>query len=544
MSDREPCGSIMQMPDERLPDRPSSGMVRALARNVLANWAGHTIFIVGGFLMPRLINSHLGSARLGVWDLGWSFVSYVSLLTLGITASTNRYVARHCARQDWAGLSRSVVACMAIFIVTGAVAALCTLGAVGLLPALLDSSKLAEVVVEARWVVLFLGLAAAFQMPLSVFGGIVTGYQRYDLVALIESGVHAFLLVAIAVILHCGRGLAAASGAVLLAEVVTGVLKYFLARKLCPELRLSWRLIRWRDLMEVAVFGWKLFLERGARVLLYQTSNMLLVFALGPASLAIYARSNTLVQHGLKLMYHFGRVFTPIASRMDALGDFGGLAELVISATRQSLLVTLPGTAVLVVLGGPLLQVWMGREFAAPAVLILLALGHSGAMAHCASYNILLGLNRHGAAGLASLLTAVGGAGAAALFLLVFGWGTTGVASAVGGSVAILNFLVIPILVARSARIPVGRYFVQTVPGALVLNAPFWLVLGLVQYGSALPAGLKIVVGLCLGTPVLGGLYWRFALLPSLRARIVAALVSACQFGNGRCRTVSRDGSR
>src|SRR6185312_6131153 len=74
----------------------SSGRDR-LAWNAMASWAGHFVFIVAGFVMPRQIDRHLGQVGLGIWDFGWTAVNYFILAQIGVGVSVNRYVARYRA---------------------------------------------------------------------------------------------------------------------------------------------------------------------------------------------------------------------------------------------------------------------------------------------------------------------------------------------------------------------------------------------------------------------------------------------------------------
>ena len=66
-----------------------------LIRNVLSSWGGHIVFIVAGFLMPRMMDHYVGQRLLGVWDLGWSIVSYFELAQIGMGSSVNRFVAKY-----------------------------------------------------------------------------------------------------------------------------------------------------------------------------------------------------------------------------------------------------------------------------------------------------------------------------------------------------------------------------------------------------------------------------------------------------------------
>src|SRR5579872_4246669 len=89
--------------------------------NVLASWAGHFVFIIAGFIMPRQIDRHVGQVGLGVWDFGWTAVNYFSLAQIGVGVSVNRYVARYRAARDNEGLGRLISSVMLLQLVAAGI---------------------------------------------------------------------------------------------------------------------------------------------------------------------------------------------------------------------------------------------------------------------------------------------------------------------------------------------------------------------------------------------------------------------------------------
>ena len=66
-----------------------------LVSSVIFNWAAYFVYIVAGFIIPRLIDRQLGQELLGIWDFAWSLVSYFALVQFGIASSVNRYIAKY-----------------------------------------------------------------------------------------------------------------------------------------------------------------------------------------------------------------------------------------------------------------------------------------------------------------------------------------------------------------------------------------------------------------------------------------------------------------
>lgn len=108
-----------------------------LPRNVLWSWLGHGVFIIFGFIVPRLIDQTLGREALGVWDFGWALVSYFALVQAGVVSSVNRYVSRYRATGDQQGINRAVSSVAVVLALMAGVIVVLTAGATALVPRLM-----------------------------------------------------------------------------------------------------------------------------------------------------------------------------------------------------------------------------------------------------------------------------------------------------------------------------------------------------------------------------------------------------------------------
>ncbi len=455
--------------------------MRVLARNVLANWGGHCVTLAAGFILPRLINDHIGQVRLGLWDFAWSIAGSFFILTGGIGSAVNRYVARHRAVADWTSLNRTVSACMGLYL-------LCTAGAMALATAaswwiyVLFPAALETGLWEARIVVFLLGISMAAQLPVATYHGVITGHQRYDLATWIETGCRIVSVAAMIGALFLGFGLIALCVLTALREGCVGLLKYLTAHRICPTLRLSLRGIRRGDIRCVLAFGGKTYMNFVADIAAYQLNRVALGAYLGPVALAMFARPLGLVNACQQLIYHFGRVLTPVASDLQASQGDHKLAELLLSATRYSVLLALPMAAFLVVFGDGLLTLWMGEGYRVGHLLTVLAVGHLATFMQIGPYHILLGMNRHGTAALATLI-------AACISLIIniaglgFGqFGLEGAAFSIVLPLSIAHGIVVPICAARAVGMPLRKYAATTARAAFMV-APFVVVIGVMRMG-------------------------------------------------------------
>lgn len=490
-----------------------------ITRNVLASWAGHGVFIIAGFIMPRMIDGHLGQETLGVWDFGWSLVAYFSLVQGGVVASVNRYVAKFRAAGDTEGINRAVSSVACVLLVMGLVVVGLAIGASLLLPAVFRS-RLGGHLVDAQWVVLLLGLSLAVQMASSGFGGVLTGCHRWDLHNALLAGSHAVKVGSMVAVLLLGGGLPHLAAVYLCGEVLCRAAECVAAYRVLPSLRVRASLARWSTARNMLTFGGKAFVPRIAELLANQTTAILIALFLGPAALALFSRPRSLVRHIRTIVSKFAMVLIPTASALKASAETRDLADLLVRGTKGGAFIALPPALILAVLGAPLLHAWMGPDYADGLLVGALALGYLTFVVHLPTIYVLTGLNLHGRPALANLLASLCGVGLTALALGPLKWGLVGAAIAIAVPLTVVNGVFVPLYACRRVGVPTRRYLVSAFRDPALCALPFCLILigaRVIFEGSPLTA---LTVGCASGLGVLLPLYWRLALPSRLKMKL------------------------
>ena len=510
-----PTRRAAQPPTERetAPERKSP-----VARNVITNWLWYGLVVISGFLLPRFIDTYEGKELLGVWDFSWSLVFYLSLLAVGLVSAVNRNVARHRATQDWDALNKTVTVCLGLLSGSFVVSLGLIVLFVGLVPrALPDSSP--DVIHTAQWVVALLSISAALKFPLSVFNGIITGYERYDLLNLIRGIRDALLLATMIGVLMLGYGLTAVALATLVAEVLADLVKLVLVPRLCPHLRISPRYWSWRTAKEMLAYGGKTLLQATARGGLYHTNSLLVAFFLGPGTLAVYSRQRSLLMHATRFLNQYSIVFIPSSSSLHARQDLGGLRELLIHSSRYGFFAALPIVTLFIVMGGPLLQLWMGPNYAAPTVLTILAAGHILSLAQPSVFSVLMGMGCHGLPAVLELGVTICSIIAGYLVLAVFDGGMESAAYTVAIPLTIGSGLILPLYACRLLGMNPVKYAMQVLPGPLLAVLPFAACLVIARLVWPTPL-VALGAGAGGGGIVIALIYWRWVVPSGVKSRM------------------------
>lgn len=366
------------------------------AWNLVVSWISQLVLVLSGFIMPRLVDDKVGQIALGVWDFGWSFVSYLSLVGFGMGACFNRYVAKHRSAGEFDLLNK--VANSAVFVQTiiSLVTVLFTILFYLLLPHYF-SDALKENMEMAQWVVLFLGFSVAVRMISGSASGLLTGYHRWDIHNALHAGDSILSLILMVVALYfTDLSVVGMALGYLISTIIFEVLRFVFVVFICKEFCFDLRMANLSTCLEMLKFGVKSMLSNITPIMLLQTINIMLVSAIGPAALAVFSRPMALTKQIATFTTKFTLMLTPTTGSMQGAGDIAAIRSLFINTTLLSFAFTLPSLCFLFIYGDVILQFWMGSDYAIWPLVMILSIGQILPIGQDTSIRILMGMNQHG----------------------------------------------------------------------------------------------------------------------------------------------------
>ena len=499
------------------PEADLTGQER-MAWNVFAGWAGYFVVAAAGFLAPRIMDRKLGQESLGVWDFGWSLVSYFALTQLGVGNSVQRYVAKYRATGDVAGLRRMVSSVTGLSLAASALTLTLTAAFAWFLPRMLRADLAAQVG-SARWLVVLLGLSVAAQLALQVYQGVLAGCHRFDVLNAITASSEVLNSLAIIAVLFAGGGLVALGVVCLGFQLSADLTRLVFAHRACPELRVRFADADWGEAKRLLRYGVKATVYSMSGLLLIQANKVTVGGAFGLAALAVFSRPLALIRMVETFAAKFAYVLTPTASSLQSSGRREQLSLLLLQTTRLGTALALPMVLLLAILGDPIMLLWMGPRYQPGPSMQILSLGYLGAVALAPVSAILFGMNLHGWPAVAALVAAAVSALLGVLNASVLGWGLTGAALAVALPLTASHAFVCA-YTCRKFELPVGRFLKYAFGPPLACAVPFALILLASRALFADRPILALLVGVVLGGPTILLLYWRFVVPDTLRAQI------------------------
>ncbi len=444
-------------------------------RNVLSNWAGMAASMAVAFFMSPFLVHTLGDHQYGLWVLIISVTGYMGLLDVGLRVSVVKYVSQLSALRDFEGLNRVASTALAIYGSVGVLIVLITLGIEVFFSRVFSiDGPDAE---TARAVLLLAGLNVAATLVVSIPAGVLAGLQRYDKSAAAGIATLVFRTAAIVGFVYGGFGIVALATAHLCSQIFYGVVAWRVARHECQTLRLARRLVSIDMAKQLWSYSAFVLVNNVGRVLLFGSSEVVVGSLLGTVAVTYYAISGTIAQYMQQIVVTMTQVLHPYAAAQHARGSTDGLRNAALMGTRLALLVGLPITVTVVIVGERFISLWMGPEYGRVAgpLLIVLTLSRLVHLSQAGSYEVLLGMSLHRVPTTLNLVAGVLGVTGSAV--LARWYGLMGVA--IGGAlpILVLHGMFQPWYTNKSLNISWGTYLLRAVLPPVAAAIPYSLAL-------------------------------------------------------------------
>ena len=479
--------------------------------NVLWGWGSYIVVLATGFIMPRLIDRHIGQLNLGIWDFSWSLVNYLSYSGMGIGSSINRYVAKYRAQRDIQMLKGAV---SSVFLIQSIISLLILGGSIliALLLPVYFSHKLGQSLSEAQWVIVLLGASLSIEEASGTFKGIVTGCHRWDIHNGLNTATKIGTFVGMVMVLLMGTGLKAMAASYLFITTVFAAVRVIVAMRICPEAKISLSQANMLQAKKMLFFGWKTFAIKIPPLFMAQTSSVLITATLGPSILAVFSRPLALVRHMEALVNRFSFVITPMASSLKSIGHQQELKEFFYESCKTGVALTLPIVIIFVFWGNEILYLWMGENYTSGYTLPLLAVGFLLPIALGPAVSVLVGMNRHGQIAIVALALMLFVFGCGILVCKLSGWSLNRFAILITAPLTLGQGLLIPLYTSRLLKIGYRDFFCRIFCIPFLCNIPMIVVCVMSKISLSSSPFVSLLTGVTVASLITGLLYLRYLL--------------------------------
>ncbi len=334
---------------------------KRLAINVVMNWAATAVNMVVPFFLTPFVVRHLGAVGYGVWILAVSTVGYLNLLDLGLRSAVIRFVSKAQAKGEMAEATRAINAALWVRLLIASGVAVISVVLAAAVPHFFKIPH--ELMRAAQITTLLCALGVAVTLISGVFGAVLAAINRFDLLSYVTMGQTLTRATGVLLILRSGRGLVPLAFWELTVLSLVAVATIVLAMVVFPHSRVRPGRPDMSVLRMIWSYSFTTFIFIIAVQIITNTDNLVVGAMLSVSAVTYYAIGGSLTGYACQVSGALSATFTPMASSLEASGQFKDLQRMLIRGTQATLALSLPITAALFFRGGTFIRLWMGPQY-------------------------------------------------------------------------------------------------------------------------------------------------------------------------------------
>jgi O-antigen/teichoic acid export membrane protein len=337
----------------------------ALGKNTLYSIAGFAVPALGLLLFTPILIHELGASEYGLWALCTSLLGLAGVFDLGLSTAVAKHVAQYRAAHDIDGLSSSVTAGTALYVVVGLVVAPIAFVLAPVIAPVFAANGVSDETVTTLFRIVSLGIVplllknAALAVPI--------GLQRFGpptAIAILQTSLTLGLATAVAYSDGSIELVVASTVASLsLTSVVSLVVGYRMLASIGA--RTSFSRTELRTLLRFSAFTG---VTAVGHVLFASLDRVVVGAVLGPSAVAYYSVSIGLAINLLFVADALTRPLMPAASAWTSVRDWGRVRAWLKRATLGVAVLELVAAGILLLVSEPFLTLWLGSDFTEHAV--------------------------------------------------------------------------------------------------------------------------------------------------------------------------------
>ena len=330
------------------------------ARNAVANWLVFAFIAAVSFFLSPFIVNHLGAQKFGIWTLLGGLVGYLGLLDFSIRTAVNRYVAKDESIGAHEECSSTVSAATRLILVLSVLAVVLA-GVFSLVvPYFFNIPE--ELVPQTRLIIVVAGLAVAASLIAGVFGGVITGLERFDISACIEIFVTFIRSAGFIWALLAGYGLTGMALAQLGSAILNLLLSMIVARKLYPQLHIRLRGSFMPQIRKIIAFSMTMTLVYVLSQFIYYSDSLVIAAMLPIEQVTFYAIAGNLCLQVRGVAASLSYLMTPRVSALTSMGS-SKVGQEIVMVSGFATLVAAPIALTFAVRGESFITLWMGPQY-------------------------------------------------------------------------------------------------------------------------------------------------------------------------------------
>lgn len=330
---------------------------------ILLSYASQFVQIIVNLVYTPIMLRLLGQSEYGLYQLVFSVVSYLNLLSLGFGSSYLRFYSRYKVKNDEDGIASLNGMFMIIFLSMSLVCILCGRVMIGNIRNIFGSGLTEAEYATAKILMTLLVINLALSFPNSVFNCSITAHEKFlfqKLLILIQNFVSPFLTLPL---LLLGAGsIGMVSVTTISMSVVLFSNMYFCIKRL--NIKFCFHRIQLSLLKEMWIFTFFIFLNQIIDQINWSVDKFLLGRLAGTTSVAVYGVGGQINSMYMQFSTSISNVFIPKVNKIVAESDDNKiLTSIFIKVGRIQFIVLALILTGFIFMGLPFMKSWAGPNY-------------------------------------------------------------------------------------------------------------------------------------------------------------------------------------
>lgn len=343
-----------------------------LKAGVILSYVSEFVKIATNLIYTPIMLRLLGKSEYGLYQLVYSVVSYLSLLSLGFGSAYIRYYSKYKVENDDDGVARLNGMFMTIFCTIATICLLCGFCMVYNIKSIFASGLTDAEYGRARILMILMVINLTLTFPATVFNCNVTAHEKFifqKTIIILQNILNPFLCLPLLIMGVGSVGMVLVTTGLTIGKLLIN--SWYCFKKL--HIRFLFKGFKLSLLKEMFTFTFFIFLNQIINQINWSVDKFLLGRLAGTTAVAVYGVGGTINTMYLQASLSISNVFTPRVHRIVANNQRD--AELTLLFTRvgrlQFMLLSLVLTG-FVFLGQPFINFWAGEGYSEAYLVALL----------------------------------------------------------------------------------------------------------------------------------------------------------------------------
>ncbi len=318
--------------------------------------------LVGLLYTPYML-SMMGQSEYGLYSLIASVIAYLTILDLGLGNAVVRYTAKYRAEGKQIEQYEMFGMFFILYIIIGVIALIAGSALYVNVDVMFGDTMTTLELDKARIMMLLLVFNLAFTFPMSIFGSIITAYERFvfpRVVNIIRITLNTIVMICL---LHMGYKAIAMVVVQTVFNVLTLIINYIYCRKEL-KIKMYFRKFKWGFLKEVTIYSFWIFLNVIMDRVYWSTGQFVLGAMVGTAEVAVFAVAIQLQVLYMQFSSAISGLFLPkVTSMVTTSNDKVVISDLFIRIGRIQYIIMAFILSGFIVFGRQFISLWAGLGY-------------------------------------------------------------------------------------------------------------------------------------------------------------------------------------